>query len=153
MSFFFIVLWLISFFYPKNPGYKSWFDQGQIWIQITSGLLMFFCILVPITNWNHPWSWWAALSLIGQALEFWSRYTLGRFYTARLCIQPGQKLIKSGPYRFIKHPGYLGDVLFLMGLCLSYIDIWLILVTGIYFILLTERILIENEMLKVLEDN
>jgi isoprenylcysteine carboxyl methyltransferase (ICMT) family protein YpbQ len=153
MSLLFIVLWLISFLYPKNQGHKSWFDQGQIWIQITSSLLMFFCILIPATNLNHPWSWWVILSLIGQALELWSRYTLGRFYTARLCIQPGQKLIKSGPYRFIKHPGYLGNMLFLFGICSAYMDIRLIIITGIYFILLTHRILIENEMLKLLEDN
>jgi methyltransferase len=45
-----------------------------------------------------------ALLTIGRC---WVLATLGRRWTTRIIILAGAPLIKSGPYRFVRHPNYL----------------------------------------------
>ncbi len=46
-----------------------------------------------------------------QALRFWALKTLGRFWTTRIMVVPHAPLVRSGPYRFLRHPNYLVVVL------------------------------------------
>lgn len=57
---------------------------------------------------------WLGLVLcaFGTALGFWSRITLGRMYSSEVTIQESHQLIKTGPYRHIRHPVYLGVICF-----------------------------------------
>ncbi len=54
--------------------------------------------------------WWPALALLiaSQALRFWTLRTLGPNWNARGLIHPDQAMESGGPYRFAKHPNYLG---------------------------------------------
>jgi protein-S-isoprenylcysteine O-methyltransferase len=45
---------------------------------------------------------------VGLGLRTWSVYTLGRHFTMHLEIQEGHKVIRTGPYRFFRHPSYVG---------------------------------------------
>jgi protein-S-isoprenylcysteine O-methyltransferase len=36
---------------------------------------------------------------------------LGRFYSRTLCTSSEQVVMESGPYRVIRHPGYLGSIM------------------------------------------
>jgi protein-S-isoprenylcysteine O-methyltransferase Ste14 len=58
----------------------------------------------------------AAIMCSGEALRHWSTYTLGRFFTYPVVIMKDHKLINKGPYRFVRHPGYLGGILTFSGL-------------------------------------
>lgn len=51
--------------------------------------------------------------LIGQAIFQWARYT-NNFFSSVVRIQTdrGQTVCKEGPYRIIRHPGYLGGFLY-----------------------------------------
>jgi protein-S-isoprenylcysteine O-methyltransferase Ste14 len=51
------------------------------------------------------------LSAGGFALIHWSGFTLGRQYSEHVTIQPGHRLITTGPYRLVRHPRYLGGIL------------------------------------------
>ncbi len=53
-----------------------------------------------------------ALFLAGLGLYVVARLTLGRFYSETVRIRPEHKLITNGPYRIIRHPIYLGVILF-----------------------------------------
>ena len=64
------------------------------------------------------------LSALGLGLRYWSRRTLGRFFTIGVVRQEGHRVIDSGPYRLLRHPGYLGFVLFYLGLPLV-VENWL----------------------------
>ncbi|MBX6770343.1 MAG: isoprenylcysteine carboxylmethyltransferase family protein [Chloroflexi bacterium] len=59
------------------------------------------------------------LMLAGVGVRWAAVRTLGRFFTRAVVIQPGQQLIQSGPYRLVRHPGYAGSLLTLLGLGLA----------------------------------
>jgi protein-S-isoprenylcysteine O-methyltransferase Ste14 len=56
------------------------------------------------------------LCLAGLSLRYWSRRVLGRFFTIGVVRQEGHEVITGGPYRFVRHPGYLGLLFFYTGL-------------------------------------
>ena len=52
---------------------------------------------------------------VGKALKWWAIATLGPYWTFRVVVVPGDPLIASGPYRFLRHPNYAGVFLELAG--------------------------------------
>jgi protein-S-isoprenylcysteine O-methyltransferase Ste14 len=56
----------------------------------------------------------------GVALRWWCFHTLGRFFTFTVMTSPDQHVISSGPYKQLRHPSYLGILLVLTGIGLSY---------------------------------
>jgi protein-S-isoprenylcysteine O-methyltransferase Ste14 len=55
------------------------------------------------------------LFLAGFAMRRWSEMTLGRFFTFTVMTSADQPVITSGPYRFVRHPGYTGVLLIVIG--------------------------------------
>ncbi len=47
----------------------------------------------------------------GPALQVWSELTLGRFYIGKVGILEDHELVRSGPFRVIRHPAYAGELL------------------------------------------
>ena len=41
-----------------------------------------------------------------QIARFWVLATLGRRWTIRIIVVPGEKLVARGPYRWLRHPNY-----------------------------------------------
>jgi methyltransferase len=57
--------------------------------------------------WNRPPDWVGLVAFaILQVLRFWVLTTLGRRWTTRIIIVPGETLVRAGPYRFMAHPNY-----------------------------------------------
>ena len=56
------------------------------------------------------------LCVAGLTLRYVSRKTLGRFFTIGVIKQEGHTVVQDGPYRYLRHPGYFGFVLFYLGL-------------------------------------
>jgi len=52
-----------------------------------------------------------ALGGCGLAVRIWSMRVLGSSYTRSLRTTADQTIVDSGPYRVIRHPGYLGSIL------------------------------------------
>jgi methyltransferase len=48
----------------------------------------------------------AALYLVLQAFRVWTLASLGRRWTTRIIVVPGETLVARGPYRFLRHPNY-----------------------------------------------
>ena len=57
-----------------------------------------------------------ALTVAGTAIAIWARVCLGRNWSGRVTIKEGHELVRSGPYRFVRHPIYAGMLLALAGL-------------------------------------
>jgi protein-S-isoprenylcysteine O-methyltransferase Ste14 len=57
--------------------------------------------------------------ILGMIFRVYAMRTLGRFFTYQVAIQPGQTVVQSGPYRFIRHPSYTGGLITLLGLTIT----------------------------------
>ncbi len=47
-----------------------------------------------------------ALFVVVQIARFWVLLTLGRRWSIRIIVVPGERLVARGPYRFLRHPNY-----------------------------------------------
>jgi protein-S-isoprenylcysteine O-methyltransferase Ste14 len=65
-----------------------------------------------------------ALIIAGIGLRAWSIATLGRFFQYQITIQPGHRVVISGPYRHLRHPAYTAIALILAGIALACDDVW-----------------------------
>jgi methyltransferase len=45
-----------------------------------------------------------------KAIKWWAIASLGRNWTFRVIVVPRQALVANGPYRFLRHPNYVGVV-------------------------------------------
>jgi len=61
-----------------------------------------------VLAWDRPIQpGWLAAYLVLQALRAWVLLSLGRRWTTRIIVVPGETLVRRGPYRFLPHPNYL----------------------------------------------
>jgi protein-S-isoprenylcysteine O-methyltransferase Ste14 len=116
---------------------------------LVSSLLFFGLIFIPYTDRrsigviasSQTARWFGlVLFMFGIGLVFWSGLALGRLYSPDVTIQEEHRLITNGPYRFIRHPRYLGGILLGIGLSLlfrSWIGLFL---TSIFIVVLCSRI-------------
>ena len=47
--------------------------------------------------------------------EIWARRTLGDNWSSEVAFKQGHELVKTGPYRFVRHPIYTGLLLMCLG--------------------------------------
>ncbi len=68
---------------------------------------------------HSPWAW-AGLTCIvgGLVFRYWSIRILGKYFTSFVEVQADQEIIRTGPYRFLRHPSYLGAFVMALGLSL-----------------------------------
>ena len=73
--------------------------------------------LSPVTGTLPSAVSWLGIGVMaaGIALRIWSMLVLGRFFTRTLRVGPDQVVVRAGPYRLIRHPGYLGDIAMWIG--------------------------------------
>lgn len=45
---------------------------------------------------------------LAKAIKYWAIATLGSRWTFRVLVPPASPLVQHGPYRFMRHPNYLG---------------------------------------------
>lgn len=67
------------------------------------------------------------LCVAGITLRTWSKIVLGRFYTFAIGLSEDHRVLADGPYRFVRHPLYLGTFLIVIGFLLltqSWITLW-----------------------------
>jgi protein-S-isoprenylcysteine O-methyltransferase Ste14 len=71
----------------------------------------------------NTWATYALGLLIlwaGIGLRVWAVWSLGRYFRREVTIEPGQTVHRSGPYRFVRHPAYTGDILIAAGFGLAW---------------------------------
>lgn len=67
-----------------------------------------------------PWLRWigAPVMAAGAALHIWGMHHLGKNLTISISTRAGHALVKSGPFRWIRHPLYTGGMVESAGVCL-----------------------------------
>ncbi len=93
---------------------------------------------------------WLAVFLLLQAGRIWTLATLGRRWTTRILVVPGEDLVRRGPYRFFSHPNYIivvGEIV-VLPLALS-LPLVALVFTVLNAIVLTIRIRAESRALQM----
>ena len=101
-------------------------DRGSLWLLyglITLGYALSFSIgatkLGRVYPWNTFFAMGMALAAIGLAVRIHSIQTLKQFFTYSVTKVDNQKIVESGLYKFIRHPGYLGQLMIFLGISIS----------------------------------
>ncbi|MEM8588188.1 MAG: isoprenylcysteine carboxylmethyltransferase family protein [Pseudomonadota bacterium] len=114
-----------------------------LFILLHGSWLIVLALAVP---WDAPVSWpLIAAFLVLQAGRVWVIASLGPYWTTRIITVPGAPLVRSGPYRWLKHPNYLVVALEIPLLPLVAGQVWLAVGFGLANLaLLAWRIRVEN---------
>jgi protein-S-isoprenylcysteine O-methyltransferase Ste14 len=117
-----------SLFLVRRDGAPA-SDRGTVWIVSLGARAGIFAALAigaraPALRAGAD-TWWtlwlgAGVTVAGAALRAWAIVTLGPWFRRRVTIEPGQRLIRRGPYRVLRHPSYTGLVLACGGLGLAF---------------------------------
>jgi protein-S-isoprenylcysteine O-methyltransferase len=71
---------------------------------------------VGVTHTGSVLAWiGVSVGVAGLAIRVWSMRVLGRDYTRSLRTRESQSVIERGPYRLVRHPGYVGSILVWVG--------------------------------------
>ncbi|MBA3325390.1 MAG: hypothetical protein H0T41_09070 [Rhodobacteraceae bacterium] len=100
-------------------------------------------------GWDQPVDpRWLAAFLAVQGLRLWVLRTLGRRWTTRIIVVPGERLVARGPYRFVAHPNYLVVVaeIAILPLCLG-LPLYALIFSAMNAVVLAIRIRAENAAL------
>lgn len=90
-----------------------------------------------------------AVYLIGQLIFVWARRSNDYFSSVvRIQKDRGQKVCESGPYKYIRHPGYLGGLLFTAATPFIFGSLWALIPTAISIILMLIRTALEDGTLE-----
>jgi protein-S-isoprenylcysteine O-methyltransferase Ste14 len=60
------------------------------------------------------------LYVAGFVWMLWALAVLGKQFSLEVTIQEGHELVTAGPYRYIRHPRYLGILVFMLGFALVF---------------------------------
>jgi methyltransferase len=92
-----------------------------------------------------------AIFAAAKALKWWAILTLGPFWTFRVIVVPGAALVAQGPYRWLRHPNYVGVLGELAGVAaIADAPLSGVVATGLFVALLVKRIAVEERALREL---
>lgn len=138
----------------RPEGVKSW-DMRLLGVFGIMVLLKYFLAAFDFRlGWSGSMALWIQglgllLATVGYGLVTWGMVS-NAFFATEVRLQPdrGQTVIKDGPYQFIRHPGYLGAILFEVGSSLLLGSWWALLPGLVSAVVMTIRTKWEDETLQ-----
>ena len=151
------IVWWLLIAVGRQRGVSSAYDRSQRLILALGIVALVALVALPPWEYAHfsgpiprdgPSAWIGlALFAAGIALQAAAFWALRGLYTSRLGIQPEHRLVTSGPYRLVRHPGYLSNLLCLTGIGLALGSLVGMGLTVFVVPLIVQRIRREEEML------
>ena len=92
------------------------------WMQIvypTAFLSMALEAAIREVESNDVFALGISVFVLAKAIKYWAIVTLGSRWTFRVLVPPSSSLITHGPYRYVRHPNYVGVIGELVGLALA----------------------------------
>jgi len=138
----------------SHPDAKSW---DKVIMPLAAGLL-------PLAGWiiaglNLRWGWqpsmgrsWQLagflLTVFGHAIVVWAM-SANTFFSPQVRIQTerGHTVANTGPYKFIRHPGYVGAIIFTVGVPILLGSWWALIPNIAAVILFIIRTALEDKTL------
>jgi protein-S-isoprenylcysteine O-methyltransferase Ste14 len=99
----------------------------------------------PLPYWAWPVG--VALFATGLGVSAWAM-AANPFFEGTVRLQPGQKVVDSGPYRFVRHPGYVGLILLSLAMPLLLLSVWAFVPAVIAGAWVVVRTALEDAMLR-----
>jgi protein-S-isoprenylcysteine O-methyltransferase Ste14 len=105
-------------------------------------------------NWSPEFPLWInvigfILIAFGYAFAAWA-VAENRFFSSMVRIQTdrGHVVCDTGPYRFVRHPGYSGNILPLFGIVLALDSVWTLIPAAVALIIMVIRTVLEDQTLQ-----
>jgi methyltransferase len=90
----------------------------------------------------------AVVFVLAKAIKYWAIATLGDRWTFRVLVPPGSQRTLRGPYRWLRHPNYIGVAGEIVGFALlAQSPITGVTATAVFVLLLVARIRVEERAL------
>ena len=138
-----------------GKGQKTW---DKVYFAVTTPLFFITMLIGGLDagrfSWSSAFSPWvyvasALVYIAGQGIFIWAKY-VNRFFSSVVRIQAdrGQEVIQEGPYRFIRHPGYIGGALYTIMTPILLGTLWGLIPQGIFILFMIVRTKLEDDTLK-----
>lgn len=123
----FLAYWLISAQWTKAIA-----ERQNLWSALAHRIPL-GCSYFLLANWHLPppmnlsvtphADWARAMGAftcgLGLFVTLWARWTLAGNWSSDVTLKQGHELIRTGPYRFVRHPIYTGLLVMCLGTALD----------------------------------
>jgi len=138
----------------NNVDVKPW-DKVLALLMVIS--MTFPLVIVAGLDHRLKWSpvfpiWLNIIGIIliasGYAFAVWALVE-NRFFSSMVRIQTdrGHTVCDSGPYRIVRHPGYAGNIMPLLGIVLALDSVWTLIPVAVAMIIIVIRTVLEDRTL------
>jgi protein-S-isoprenylcysteine O-methyltransferase Ste14 len=119
---------------------------GGVWLSVFIALTFGGMDIARLPGWV-TWVGFA-LMLVGIVIRQWAIAVLGSYFSPSVGTQKGQKVVKNGPYRIVRHPSYTGALLIMVGVGLA-LQSWgaVLVILVIFAITFGYRMRLEEKLL------
>ncbi|WP_295802442.1 isoprenylcysteine carboxylmethyltransferase family protein [uncultured Microbulbifer sp.] len=152
----------------RHPGLMSErqnienFQNAKTWDKVLAPLMALSIgfPMVVVAGLDHRYSWSFAFPLwlvllgfscisLGYAYAVWALVENRFFYSVvQIRLDRGQVVCDSGPYRFVRHPGYAGNILALFGIVLALGSVWSLIPAAVALVIAVIRTALEDQALQ-----
>ncbi len=131
------------------------------WDRVVTGTMVPFALAVVLLGgldqrhgWSSPFALWiqiGALGLVvlGDLIFLWAMAE-NKFFATMVRIQKerGHYVVTGGPYRYVRHPGYVGWCIMMVGLVVALGSLWGFIPAAILLALMLVRTVFEDRTLE-----
>lgn len=139
-----------------KEGRKGW---DFILVSIYGILTALATPIIAGFDFQHSWSpfipaWIRGITLViylfGWGLHLWAM-AVNKFFSTvtRIQTERGHRAVTTGPYQYVRHPGYVGGILFNLGAPLILGSLWALIPSGIGALILVWRTILEDRTLQL----
>ena len=139
--------------YIKSQGAVEYDKDGYKYIVLMHNLFFISLVLDFIFLKRVLNQYWEVLLIIfisAQFLRYWAIFSLGNRWNTKIIVLQDADLVKTGPYKYLKHPNYIAVIIEIAVIPLLFSCYYTAIVFSILnLIVLRRRIRIEEEALNI----
>lgn len=146
---------------PETIALRAESREMKDWDKLVGGLwtVLYFVVVLVVAGLDERFGWTGQMALalqlagtvafvLGGALFSWAMISNAHFSTvARIDEDRGHRVCTTGPYRFVRHPGYVGAVVQSLAAPLLLGSFWALIPGVLAALLIIVRTRLEDRML------